>query len=150
MIILDDIEPDASNYSVYQAEKRKSTLINAILPLNLNARVVWSGTVTMEGSLIHQLVKTVTTTEDIPDWITDERFSVDYRPAIYLNDEGEERSIWPDKWSIDFLVSMHHTRSFALNFMNEPLGDGGFWSKDDITIRPSSAYRERSSRLTRP
>ena len=50
MIILDDIEPDASNYSVYQAEKRKSTLINAILPLNLNARVVWSGTVTMEGS----------------------------------------------------------------------------------------------------
>ena len=95
-------------------------------------------------------MKTVTTTEDIPDWITDERFSVDYRPAIYIDDDGEERSIWPDKWSIDFLVSMRHTRSFALNFMNEPLGDGGFWSKDDITIRPSSAYRERSSRLTRP
>jgi hypothetical protein len=140
VIILDDIEPDASNYSVYQAEKRKSTLINAILPLNLNARVVWSGTVTMEGSLIHQLVKTVTTTEDIPDWIIDERFTVDYQPAIYIDDDGEERSIWPDKWPIDFLISMRHTRSFALNFMNEPLGDGGFWSKDDITIRPSEVY----------
>jgi phage terminase large subunit-like protein len=141
VIILDDIEPDASNYSQYQAAKRQSTLINAILPLNLNARVIWSGTVTMEGSLIHQLVKTVTAPkEDIPSWITDENFTVDYQPAIYLDDDGVERSIWPGKWPIEELLSWRHTISFALNFMNEPIGDGGFWTVDDIKIIPETVF----------
>jgi phage terminase large subunit-like protein len=141
VIILDDIEPDASNYSQYQAAKRLSTLINAILPLNLNARVIWSGTVTMEGSLIHQLVKTKTAPkEDVPAWITDENFSVDYQPAIWIDDDGDEQSIWPEKWPIEELVEWRHTVSFMLNFMNEPIGDGGFWRPEDIKILPGYPY----------
>jgi hypothetical protein len=57
LIILDDVEPSESNYSAYLAEKRLSTIQNAILPLNEWARVVWVGTVTTDGSLIHQAVK---------------------------------------------------------------------------------------------
>jgi phage terminase large subunit-like protein len=141
VIILDDIEPDASSYSLYLAEKRKSTLINSILPLNRNARVIWSGTVTMEGSLIHQLVKTrIRPGEDVPSWITDEGFSVSYCPAILTAPDGEEVSIWPDKWPIAELQAIRHTRSFALNFMNSPVGDGGAWSVDDITIQDGSPY----------
>jgi phage terminase large subunit-like protein len=141
VIVLDDIEPDESNYSLYQVEKRKSTLINSILPLNRNARVIWSGTVTMEGSLIHQLVKTRTRPgEDVPSWITDENFSVSYYPAILTSPDGEEVSLWPEKWPIAELQTIRHTRSFALNFMNMPVGDGGAWSVDDITIEDGSPY----------
>jgi hypothetical protein len=140
VIILDDIEPDASNYSPYLATKRLATLQNSILPLNLFARVVWSGTVTMEGSLIHQLVKTVTTKDEPAKWTQDEGFQVRYFPAIYLDDDGIERSIWPDKWPIEELVAMRNTLSFALNFMNMPMGDGGFWSKDDIRVHGEAVY----------
>jgi phage terminase large subunit-like protein len=140
VIILDDIEPDASNYSPYLCEKRLATLQNSILPLNLSARVIWSGTVTMEGSLIHQLVKTVTTNDDPAPWTVEEGFEVRYFPAIWVDDDGIERSIWPDKWAIEDLQAMRHTRSFALNFMNKPIGDGGFWSPDDIRIELAPAY----------
>ena len=141
VIILDDIEPDASNYSQYQASKRQATLINAILPLNLNARVIWSGTVTMEGSLIHQLVKTRTAPkEDVPSWISDENFTCDYEPAIYLDNDGEEHSIWPEKWPLVELQQWRHTVSFMLNFMNEPIGDGGYWTPEDIKIIPESVF----------
>jgi hypothetical protein len=58
LIILDDIEPDGSNYSAAQAVKRLATLQNAILPLNEWARVVWVGTVTLDGSLAHQAQRT--------------------------------------------------------------------------------------------
>jgi phage terminase large subunit-like protein len=137
VIILDDIEPDASNYSQHLAAKRLATLQNSILPLSQSARVIWSGTVTMEGSLIHQLVKTRTTTEDVPAWITDEKFVVTYYPAIVTKPDGDEVSIWPEKWSIEFLAEQRHTRQFALNFMNEPRGDADRWKVDDITIEPT-------------
>jgi phage terminase large subunit-like protein len=141
VIILDDIEPDASSYSLHLAEKRKNTLINSILPLNRNARVIWSGTVTMEGSLIHQLVKTRTRPgEDVASWITDEGFDVSYYPAILTGNDGEEVSLWPDKWPVDELQAIRRTPSFALNFMNSPVGDGGAWSVDDIAIKPSETY----------
>lgn len=135
LIVLDDIEPAESNYSAYQAEKRLATLTDAILPLNDWARVVLVGTVVMEGSIVHQLVTSVTTTEKPPGWISDERISVHYHPALLENDDGTERSLWPEKWSVEYLDSMRHTRTFAKNYQNLPVGaDGIMWSADDITV----------------
>jgi phage terminase large subunit-like protein len=94
----------------------------------------------MEGSLIHQLVKTVTANDEPAPWTVEEGFDVRYFPAIWVDDDGIERSIWPAKWAIEDLQAMRHTRSFALNFMNKPIGDGGFWSPDDIKIEPAPAY----------
>lgn len=133
VLIMDDIEPQAESYSLYQMEQRRDTLQNAVLPMNAGARVVVVGTVTMDGSLIHQLVKSVTTTEKPATWITDERFACHYYPALRVNDTGDYESVWPEKWPVAELVSIMHTRGFAIQFQNQPLGaDGTMWDQGDI------------------
>jgi hypothetical protein len=135
LLILDDIEPDEANYSDYQKSKRLSTVQNAILPLNIRARVVIAGTVTMPGSIIHDLVKTVTRPgEDAASWVTDEQIAVHYYRAIITDEaSGERRSMWPAKWPLKFLTAIEHTRSYKLNYDNNPMArDGDYWNEDDI------------------
>ena len=141
LIILDDIEPGESQYSSYQVEKRLRTLQDVILPLNNFARVVLSGTVTMAGSIIHQLVQSVTSSEEPEGWIREEDFDVHYFPAILEDEHGEERSIWPDKWPLSTLQAMRGSRSFEKNFQNQPLEDTGvFWSREDFTFGKPESY----------
>jgi len=146
LIILDDVEPDEANYSTAAtthgrrslAEKRLGTITDAILPLNVRARVVMVGTVTMPGSIIHQLVR-VARGEREPElqWILDERIEPHHHSPIVINPDGSERSIWPEKWSLEWLRSISHTRSYAKNYLNDPMGiDGAFWSKDDFRYGP--------------
>ncbi len=134
LLILDDIEPDESSYSAYQKDKRLTTLLDAILPLNIYARVVLSGTVTMPGSIVHDLVRTRTQPGDTPaEWVTAENFTCHYYPAILDNGDGTERSLWPEKWPLAYLESIRHTRSFRKNMQNDPMAvDGPFWSDADF------------------
>lgn len=134
LIICDDVEPDESNYSEYQADKRLTTLVDAVLPLNVYARVILIGTVTMPGSIVHQLVKTITTKEDHAPWIAEQNFRCHYHPAIIEDEEtGERRSIWPEKWTLDWLISIEHTRQYKKNYANDPAGkDGDYWTADDF------------------
>ncbi|MCX5253621.1 hypothetical protein OOK27_05460 [Streptomyces canus] len=132
LILCDDIEPDESSYSPDLARKRRTTLVDAILPLNVYARVVISGTVTMPGSIVHQLVKHGRGVETA-EWVRDEGFSAHYTPPIVKRDDGTERSVWPAKWGTDYLQSIRHTRSFAKNYANDPMGsDGDLWTVDDF------------------
>lgn len=142
LIILDDIEPGESNYSPYQMKKRLSTLQDVILPINNFARVVLVGTVTMPNSITHQLVASVTRPAEEPaPWIAQENFDVHYFPAILVNEDGSERSIWPAKWPLEDLQRLRNTRSFRKNFMNDPLDeDGDFWSPEDIRVRELEDY----------
>lgn len=135
LIILDDLEPDESSYSDYQAGQRLSTLTDAILPLNIRARVILSGTVTMPGSITHQLVKTKLNKDELPEeWIVTEKFKVHHFKPIVTDDEGNERSLWPEKWPMSWLNTVRHTRSFAKNYNNDPLAmDGQYWTRDDFT-----------------
>lgn len=55
LIILDDLEPGESSYSAYLAEKRLTTLLDDILPLNFAAKVALVGTTVMSGSIVDQL-----------------------------------------------------------------------------------------------
>lgn len=139
VLLLDDIEKGEENYSEYQAAQRLTTLQDVILPLNEFARVVLVGTVTMPGSLIHQMVK------GERDWVAEERFAVHYYPAIITAEDGSQRSIWDAKWSIQELLARQRERSFAKNFMNMPIGyDGEYWSIEDIThesMPPEAAAR---------
>jgi hypothetical protein len=135
LILCDDVEPDESNYSPYQKEKRLSTLTDAVLPLSVFARVVLVGTVTMPGSIVHDLVKTITKPgEEAPDWIADENWRVHYYPAILTDDDtGQQRSLWPAKWSLAWLLSIAHTRSYKKNYANDPMArDGVYWNEEDI------------------
>jgi hypothetical protein len=132
LLILDDVEPDEANYSPLQAEKRLGTVTDAILPLNIYARVVFVGTVTMPGSIMHQLVKAAKGVET-EKWITENCIVATHFRPILTDDDGTERSLWPSKWPLAWLQSQRHTRSFAKNYDNDPMArEGVYWVKEDF------------------
>lgn len=143
VIILDDVEPDESNYSAYQSRNRLTTVLDTILPMNERAHVALVGTVTMAGSIVHSLVQSVLQPGgDTPNWIADERFKVHYFAPILSNPDGSERSIWPSKWSLSYLKSIEHTRGYAKNFKNMPVRlDGDYWTPEDIQYRDVAATK---------
>lgn len=142
LLLLDDVEPDESNYSAYQAKKRLITICDTVMPMNEAAHVALVGTVTMPGSLVHQLVKTVTTSEDTPQWIVDENFAVHYFWPLVTTDDGHRRSFWPAKWPVSYLESIERTRSYKKNFLNQPVRmDGEFWTPEDFTYGDISATK---------
>lgn len=135
LLILDDIEPPEETYSPALKDKRLGSLVDSVLPLNEFARVVLVGTVTMPDSIVHDLVRTVTQPGDEPAWIAEQRFTCHYYPALIQDEEtGQQRSIWPQKWPLAYLLSIQGTRDFLKNFMNNPLGrDGEYFRAADIT-----------------
>lgn len=132
VLIMDDVEPDEANYSPDLAEKRLGTITDSILPLNIYARVVFVGTVTMPGSIMHQLVKAAQGVE-VATWIKDENVKPRHMMPILSNDDGTERSLWPEKWPLAFLLEIRHTRSYAKNYANDPMArDGIYWTREDF------------------
>jgi predicted phage terminase large subunit-like protein len=155
VILFDDIEPGESNYSAYEAGKRKETVQSDLLPLNDWAVVAFVGTTTMPNSLIDQMRKVKAVQEAYdgdpelfreaidPDlrWVLDENIEVHYWPVITEVD-GVEESLWPERWSMDDLNKDRHTRAFQKNMMNRPISaDGGYWDEDDIDIDALDTYR---------
>lgn len=134
LLVLDDIEPPEENYSLDQKDKRLGALVDSVLPLNEFARVVLVGTVTMPDSIVHDLVRSVSQPADAPEWIREQRFHCHYYPALITDEEtGEQRSIWPEKWPLAYLLSIQHTRDFKKNFQNDPMGrDGEYWRAEDF------------------
>lgn len=132
LLVFDDVEPDEKSYSADQMVKRLGTITDAAFPLNIYASVVMVGTVTMPGSVMHQVVKAANQVE-IADWITDEKIQCHHYVPILVNDDGTERSMWPEKWPLEWLQSIRHTRSYAKNYANDPMGrDGGYWTMEDF------------------
>ncbi len=137
LLIVDDMEPHEGRYSATLAAKRLDTLLSTIFPLNVRAHVVIVGTVTMEGSIIHQIVKYARGDIDADEggnaWVGEEGIvGRHWLPWVEL-DDGSRRSIWPSKWSIEWLERNAHTRAFAKNYLNDPLGaSGDYWSLDDF------------------
>jgi phage terminase large subunit-like protein len=134
LILFDDVEPDASNYSLYQKEKRLLTITQAVFNMNPNAVVEFAGTTTMHGSVMHDLVRSVVDPEEgVADWVRDENVETHYYPAIIGDADGRERSLWPQRWSMEDLERIRHTRAFRMDYMNLPAGtDGGFWTPSDF------------------
>lgn len=143
LILLDDIEPHESAYSQYQKEKRLDTILSGIFPMNYNARVVLIGTTTMAGSVVHDLVRTVTET-DGPRWPAEENIRTHYYPAIETADDGTERSLWPERWSLEWLQARRGDRRFQKEMMNQPVAvDGGYWDEADFRhIPPANVTRK--------
>lgn len=135
LLVFDDIEPHEAQYSVELARKRLTTITDALFPLNIRARVIMVGTVTMPGSIMHQLVRSAAGTLDPGEakWIADEKVTPHHHVPIVTDDDGTERSMWPQKWPLAWLQSIRHTRSYAKNYLNDPLGmDGDYWTLDDF------------------
>lgn len=136
LIVLDDIEKGEKNYSEYQAGRQMNTVFDDIAPMNMRARMVFVGTTTMPNSVMDQFRKHAMGDDSHElNWIKEQNVKVHYFPAILSNEDGTERSVWPAKWSLEWLQSQRHTRTFAKNFMNKPLStDGQFWADDDIRL----------------
>lgn len=136
LIILDDIEPDEAQYSGDLVKKRLGTVTSAILPMNIYATVVLVGTVQIVGSIIHQFVREVKGEPDEDgerEWIKTEQFKPHWHRALVENDDGSVRSLWPEKWTLDFLLRMQGTRQYEKNYDNDPRdGDGSWWRAEDI------------------
>lgn len=155
VLLFDDIEPGESNYSEYEARKRRETLQSDLFPLNDWAVVGIVGTTTMPNSLIDQMRKVDAVRSDYegepalfrealdPDlrWVVDENIQVHYWPVI-IETDGVEESLWPERWSMESLNADRHTRAFAKNMMNKPISaDGGYWDEDDIDIDRPEFYK---------
>lgn len=147
LLLLDDIEPDESNYSLDQKYKRLTTITDTIFPMNPSAHVLLIGTVTMPDSIVHDLTKSVTSDEPVPRWIVEERFQAHYIAPIVQNPDGTERSFWEGKFPFDLgspekggFKYERNTRSFKKNMENMPVGDDGFlWGPEDFlygTVEP--------------
>jgi hypothetical protein len=136
LIIGDDLEPDESNYSLAARDKRLATLLQAVLPMNERAAVALMGTVTMAGSIMHDVVVAARGERRV-QWLEDERFTPHYFPAITEHPDGTRSSMWPARWSLDYLESVEHTRSYALNFANRPelASSQGWWTPDLFSRR---------------
>lgn len=135
LLILDDVEPDEASYSGDQAVKRLGTILDAIFPLNIYARVIMVGTVTMPGSIMHQLVKSAhdALEEGEGVWIKEAHIRAHHHLPIVVDDSGEEVSIWPEKWPLEWLNAKRHTREYAKNYANDPLArEGLYWLREDF------------------
>jgi hypothetical protein len=142
LIILDDIEKGEKNYSEFQAGQQKNTVFDDIAPMNIYARMIFVGTTTMPNSVMDQFRKYSEGYDDIDlNWIKDQNVKVHYYPAILNNDDATERSLWPEKWPIDWLQNQRHLRDFAKNYMNRPVNtDGTFWANEDVQIEELEDY----------
>lgn len=149
LLLCDDIEPDESSYSADLAAKRRTTLVDAIFPLNIYARVVICGTVTMPGSIIHQLVRAARGVH-AEDWVREEGIRPHHSLPIVERPDGTERSMWPAKWPIGYLLEIRHTRSYAKNMANDPLAaDGALWTPDDFRYPEPPGNLDRFDGLNR-
>ena len=139
LIVIDDMEPHEAKYSANLAKKRLDTLVSTIFPLNIRAHVVIVGTVTMQDSIVHQIGRYTRGERDkVGDkpflaWVGEERIVARHWLPLVADADGVRRSVWPEKWSTEWLLSREGTREYAKNYANDPLGaDGDYWSMDDI------------------
>jgi phage terminase large subunit-like protein len=128
LIVGDDLEPKEGDYSPAMAATRLGDLLDGVLPLNAHATVVLTGTVNMSGSIMDDLARSTEGGES-EKWITASNFKVKYHHAI-INDNGNDRSLWPGKWSLEELYKerSEDPRGYAKNFNNAPMSsDSGYW-----------------------
>lgn len=150
LLLLDDVEPQEANYNAKLVKDRLGTIVDTVIPLNVYASLVIVGTVTMPGSVVHQLVKKAKSPDD-PDpdleWVDTWKITPHhYEPIVTTIDPTDptntktvQRSIWPKKWPLEYLNTIKHTRSYAKNYANDPKGaDGDYWNMEDFTYSPQA------------
>lgn len=137
LILLDDCEPNESNYSADQKRKRLDTIRNALFPMNDRAIVMLAGTTVMTDSVVDNIVKRA-------QWAVEENFQCRHFKALITDPDGTQRSLWPRRWSLEYLKSIEGTRSFALNMQNEPVNPNGtYWQSSDFSYDSPTTIDKR-------
>lgn len=132
LLLLDDIEAGESQTTATDITKLLVTIQDDIFPLSINAHVVWVGTTTRPGGLTETLVHKALDMAH-GEWADTENFVINYRPALIEDAEARKTSMWPARWSTEYLLSQEHTRSFKKNFMCLPAPDDYmYWAPEDF------------------
>lgn len=141
-LLLDEIEPQESKYSLEQKNKRLLDVREGIFECNDQAVVQITGTTVCLGSIVDDLVSG-------RDWVGAENIRVHCTPGIVEDPlTGEERSCWPQRWSLEELRGKRarNPRSWAKNYENRPVSaDGTFWRPEHITY--ATLERELTDRV---
>lgn len=142
LILLDDVEHGEGAYSIDAKNKRLTTILSDVLPMNEDAAVMIAGTTVMYGSIAHDLVLDALGERHAP-WIATTGFVGHYYPAIMDEGTHRERSLWPAMWALGWLKLKRGPvdavdRTFALEYLNRPeaAGSGTYWTRDDIIVEP--------------
>lgn len=131
----DDLEAGESQTGSTDVAKLLKTVQDDIMPLSINAHFVWVGTTTRPAGLTEQLVHKALDM-DYAKWVDEENFVVNYWPALVQVHNGAKRSIWPERWSTEYLLSIEHTRSFAKNFRCLPAPeDFHYWRPETFVYK---------------
>lgn len=135
-LILDDVEGTEGNYSPTKKNSRLKTITSGVLPMNNRASVTMAGTVAIPGAIIDD-VAAKQRGDEYPSWVDDERFTPRYYDIILVDEvTGDERSLWPERWAMDWINQVRHTRSFQSQYRNDPMAaDSAFWRGEDFTVR---------------
>jgi hypothetical protein len=130
LIIADDIIKGSG--SLTEMNKRLDKFIKSIVPLRrAGGRIVITGTSFTPGDMIHQLKKAAELNAEPSKWITGLSVQPHYYSPFIKTNEGEVRSCWSDRWSLEYLLrAQENDPSFAAAFLNEPIPENGsFWHK---------------------
>lgn len=138
LLLLDDIEPSKGQYSDTARAARLDDVHEVVLPQSEHAATLLVGTVTRWGSITHALARAATGAPDPEEWIAGARWAPARFPALLSGEDGPERSMWPARWSTEYLIDLRagEPRSFQLNFQCEPPMPGGqHWTAASFRYR---------------
>lgn len=145
LIVGDDLEPDNAAHTVERKRKIESLVVNSILPMGgRTARTVLAGTTTMHGSLMHDVVLAALPEGDparrVAPWVAAKGLRPLYWPPILDEGTALERSLWPQRWTLDELRAARESapQDYALNVANRPeqAGARGYWTRELIRYNP--------------
>ncbi len=132
LIVGDDLEPSESDYSPAAKVKLQHKLTDGVLRMgSRDAVVALTGTVTMRGSMIHDVVRTAKGEPGAPSWVRDRGIRARYYPPV----TAAGVSVWPQRWSIAELDAerARDPREYALNMANDPSAETvTYWTRDSF------------------
>ncbi len=144
LLWLDDLEPEEAKHSPELAAKRLQIVQDKVLPMNERAAVCWTGTTTMHGSILHEVVRGVRGEERMPAWVTDGGWKAHVYPAIVTNSNGAEMSYWPARHPLTWLRKIAPTRDGQINYAHRPPVPGGqLWRTDLFRYLPEAVPLEQ-------
>ncbi|MDV8007378.1 hypothetical protein [Rhodococcus sp. IEGM 1318] len=149
LILLDDIEPTESNYSVNEAEKRKRTMLDGIFYLGSRAKIVIVGTTTMPGSIIDQCRKVAE--QKSLQTNQDSSFETSLQSESYRADNIDYVSLTKDNLTSSYSVSStsDHLEAIEHAFGRSVTEQGIKSLKSDINVQTPASPDDRSNELSR-
>lgn len=136
-ILVDEMEPQEGKWSADQAARRLRDLREGIFEVNDEAVVQITGTTVMHSSIIHQITEGA-------DWVAAENIRVHHTKGIIADPiTGDERSCWPQKWSLEQLREKRrrNPRNFSKNYDNAPVGENGtHWRQEHFVYDPLTRW----------